>query len=104
MYGEHFDIPDPDELVMISWFTGGEVFRSGCCYHRGRGKIFYFRPGHETYPTYYNEHVRKVIANGVRWATPVIDGPVPDYGSPGPNAPLEPLPAGDSQSTGGMDQ
>ena len=93
MYGEHFDIPDPDELVMISWFTGGEVFRSGCCYHRGRGKIFYFRPGHETYPTYYNEHVRKVIANGVRWAAPVIDGPVPDYGSPGPNAPLEPLPA-----------
>lgn len=93
MYGEHFDIPDPDELVMISWFTGGEVFRSGCCYHRGQGKIFYFRPGHESYPTYYNEDVRKVIANGVKWAAPVLDGPVPDYGLPGPNAPLEPLPA-----------
>jgi trehalose utilization protein len=93
MYGEHFDIPDPDELVMISWFTGGEVFRSGCCYHRGRGKIFYFRPGHETYPTYYDANVQKVIANAVRWAAPVYDGPDPAYGLDGPNAPLEPLPA-----------
>jgi trehalose utilization protein len=92
MYGEHFDIPDPDELVMISWFTGGEVFRSGCCYHRGRGKIFYFRPGHESYPTYYNSNVRQVIANAVRWAAPVHDGPNPSYGLDGPNAPLEPLP------------
>jgi trehalose utilization protein len=52
MYGEFFGIPQPDELVFISWFTGGEVFRSGCCWHRGMGKVFYFRPGHETYPTY----------------------------------------------------
>ena len=52
-YGERFDIPAPDELVFISWFSGGEVFRSGCCYNRGLGKIFYFRPGHETYPIYY---------------------------------------------------
>jgi trehalose utilization protein len=91
MYGEFFDIPQPDELIMISWFTGGEVFRSGCCFFRGRGKIFYFRPGHETYPTYFNPQVSKVIANGVRWAAPV-DGPVPDFGLDGPNAPLEPLP------------
>ncbi|CAM3849425.1 ThuA domain-containing protein [Cohnella lubricantis] len=70
MYGEHFDIPAPDELVFISWFEGGEVFRSGCTYHRGQGKIFYFRPGHETYPTYYHPLVRRVIANGVRWAAP----------------------------------
>jgi trehalose utilization protein len=68
MYGEHFDIPAPDELVFISWFEGGEVFRSGVTYHRGNGKIFYFRPGHETHPTYYNENVLKVIANGVKWA------------------------------------
>ena len=54
MYGEHFDIPAPDELVFVSWFEGGEVFRSGCTFFRGQGKIFYFRPGHETYPTYYN--------------------------------------------------
>jgi trehalose utilization protein len=70
MYGEHFDIPAPDELVLISWFEGGEVFRTGCTFYRGQGKIFYFRPGHETYPTYYNENVRKVIQNGVRWAAP----------------------------------
>lgn len=71
MYGEHFDIPQPDELVMVSWFEGGEVFRSGCCYTRGAGKIFYFRPGHETYPTYYNPQIRQVISNAVRWAAPV---------------------------------
>lgn len=71
MYGEHFDIPAPDELVFVSWFEGGEVFRSGCTYHRGQGRIFYFRPGHETYPTYYDAHVLKVISNGIRWAAPV---------------------------------
>ena len=57
MYGEHFDIPEPDELLFVSWFEGGEVFRSGCVWHRGRGKIFYFRPGHETYPIFHHEGV-----------------------------------------------
>jgi trehalose utilization protein len=71
MYGEHFDIPAPDQLVMVSWFEGGEVFRSGCTYQRGNGKIFYFRPGHETYPTYYNREVQQVIINAVEWAKPV---------------------------------
>jgi trehalose utilization protein len=71
MYGEFFDIPAPDELVFISWFKGGEVFRSGCCWHRGHGKVFYFRPGHETYPIFYQAEVRQVIANAVRWAAPV---------------------------------
>ncbi len=70
MYGEHFDIPQPDQLVFISWFAGGEVFRSGCCWHRGQGKVFYFRPGHETLPIYYDENVLKVIYNGVKWAAP----------------------------------
>lgn len=70
MYGEHFDIPQPDQLVLISWFQGGEVFRSGCCWHRGLGKVFYFRPGHETLPIYHNETILKVIANGVQWAAP----------------------------------
>jgi trehalose utilization protein len=91
MYGEHFDIPEPDSLVFVSWFTGGEVFRSGCCYERGAGRIFYFRPGHETYPTYHNEDVLKVIANGIRWAKP-INRPAPVYGLNGPNPPLEVLP------------
>jgi trehalose utilization protein len=70
MYGEHFDIPTPDNLVFVSWFQGGEVFRSGCCYHRGHGKVFYFRPGHETYPIFYQKEVRHVLANAVRWAAP----------------------------------
>jgi trehalose utilization protein len=70
MYGEHFDIPKPDETVFVSWFEGGDVFRSGCTFYRGQGKIFYFRPGHETYPTYYNEHIRRVINNAVHWAAP----------------------------------
>jgi trehalose utilization protein len=70
MYGEHFDIPPPDELVLISWFQGGEVFRSGCCFQRGAGRIFYFRPGHETYPTYHQPQIQQVIQNAVRWAAP----------------------------------
>lgn len=68
MYGERFDIPAPDKVIFISWFEGGEVFRSGCCWERGHGKIFYFRPGHETYPIFYNEQIQRVISNAVRWA------------------------------------
>ena len=68
MYGEVFDIPAPDELVFISSFTGGEVFRSGCCFRRGHGRIFYFSPGHEEYPVYYQPEIRHILANAVRWA------------------------------------
>jgi trehalose utilization protein len=70
MYGEFFDIPEPAETILISSFAGGEVFRSGCTWTRGAGKIFYFRPGHETYPTYHDANVLKVIENAVRWAAP----------------------------------
>lgn len=70
MYGEAFDIPNPDEVVFIGWFNGGEVFRSGCTFTRGNGKIFYFQPGHETNPSYRNENVQKIIRNAVRWACP----------------------------------
>ncbi len=93
MYGEHFDIPAPDELVFVSWFQGGEVFRSGCCFHRGHGKIFYFRPGHETHPIYYQKEVRQVIANAVRWAAPTLAYPFA-YGAGraiNVKEPLEPL-------------
>ncbi|WP_342363671.1 ThuA domain-containing protein [Terrarubrum flagellatum] len=72
MYGEPFEIPAPDELIFLSWFKGGEVFRSGCTYVRGRGRIFYFRPGHETFPTYHDKTVQHVIANGVRWVAPTM--------------------------------
>jgi trehalose utilization protein len=85
MYGEHFDIPQPDALVFISWFAGGEIFRSGCCFHRGRGKIFYFRPGHETYPIYYQPEVLRVISNAAHWAAP-SGGPEVRFGHrPGGN-------------------
>lgn len=87
MYGEPFDIPEPDTLIFISWFPGGEVFRSGCCYHRGSGKVFYFRPGHETYPLYYDQNVLRVIANASRWAAPG-NGPKPVFGH---SQPLEKL-------------
>ncbi|AGB32387.1 hypothetical protein C488_12014 [Natrinema pellirubrum DSM 15624] len=75
MYGEPFDVPEPDRLVFVSWFAGGEVFRSGCCYRRGSGRIFYFRPGHETYPIYENEAVQRVLRNAVAWAAPTEGSP-----------------------------
>jgi trehalose utilization protein len=67
MYGEFFDIPQPDELVFISSFEGGEVFRGGCCFYRGAGRIFYFSPGHEEYPVYFQPEIQRVIANAVAW-------------------------------------
>jgi trehalose utilization protein len=83
MYGERFDVPAPETLVFNSWFEGGEVFRSGCCYSRGSGRIFYFRPGHETYPIYYQDEIKQVLANAVDWAAPV-DGPTPSYDNADP--------------------
>lgn len=80
MYGEHFDVPAPDELIFVSWYPGGEVFRSGMTYRRGNGKIFYFQPGHETYKSYYNKDVQRVIKNAVRWSAPT-DNHYPTYGN-----------------------
>ena len=95
MYGEPFGIPEPDQLIFISWFTGGEVFRSGATWQRGNGRIFYFRPGHETYPTYHHQQVQQVITNAVRWARATVR--IPDVC---PNAkPLEPLPADPEAAT-----
>lgn len=76
MYGEPFTIPDPEETVMISWYQGGEVFRSGCTWTRGNGKIFYFAPGHETYPIYHQKEVHQVLRNAAHWgaATSRWDG------------------------------
>ena len=88
MYGEPFDVPQPDQLVLISWFAGGEVFRSGGCWHRGRGKVFYFRPGHETFPIYYDENVLRVITNAIRWAAPTAG---PELATGGACDPIEKL-------------
>ncbi|WP_227356720.1 ThuA domain-containing protein [Haladaptatus salinisoli] len=84
MYGEHFDVPEPDSLVFTSWFEGGEVFRSGCCYQRGEGRVFYFRPGHETYPIYHDDDIQRVLANACEWAAPNEDGPDVERGNSDP--------------------
>lgn len=94
MYGERFDIPAPDELVFASWFEGGEVFRSGCCYHRGNGRIFYFRPGHETYPVYHNDTIQRVLANAASWAAPNT-GTKSDFGN---REPLEDIDTDDDRT------
>ena len=65
-------IPEPDEVVFMGWYEGGELFRSGCTFHRENGRIFYFQPGHETFPIFYNENVQTIIRNAVRWAAPVL--------------------------------
>ena len=70
-YGEPFGIPEPDELVLIGGYEGGEVFRSGCCYRKENGRVFYFQPGHETVPTYHHPEILKVIKNAIRWANPI---------------------------------
>lgn len=89
MYGERFDVPPPDELLMISWFQGGEVFRSLCTWQRGHGRVVYFRPGHETYPTYRNEHVLQIIANALTYGRQTIRR---DDSSAPQTAALEPVP------------
>ncbi len=70
MYSEPFGIPEPDKLLFVSWYEGGEIFRSGAIWRRGYGKVFYFQPGHEDYPVYHNKSVQQVIKNGIRWAKP----------------------------------
>ena len=70
MYGEPFGIPTPDEQVFISWFEGGEVFRGGCCWTRGSGRVFYFSPGHEAYPIYHHPEIQRVLLNAAKWARP----------------------------------
>jgi len=72
MYGEYFDIPQPEETVFLSTFSGGEVFRSGVTYTRGLGKVFYFSPGDQDYPVYYHPDVQQILANAVRWAAPTL--------------------------------
>jgi trehalose utilization protein len=98
MYGEFFDIPEPDELVFLSTFTGGEVFRSGCCWRRGKGKVFYFSPGDQDYPVYHHPDIQRVLANAVRWAAPEA---VSDFLPPQVNSEPAPQFTGSRRRTGG---
>ena len=90
MYGEPFQVPSPDETLFTSWFEGGETFRSGLLYKRGNGNIFYFRPGHEAYPTYFDKNVQRVIMNAVKYLKPSkkiwedIHSPTPKSNRPEP--------------------
>ncbi|WP_041792521.1 ThuA domain-containing protein [Microlunatus phosphovorus] len=81
MYGEYFDIPQPDEQIFLSTFTGGEVFRSGCTWRRGKGRVFYFSPGDQDYPVYHHPDIKRVLANGVLWAAPARTA---DFVAPAP--------------------
>ncbi|ESP88815.1 ThuA domain-containing protein [Candidatus Halobonum tyrrellensis] len=96
MYGERFDVPQPDDLVFTSWFEGGEVFRSGCCWTRGNGRVFYFRPGHETYPVYHQEEVRRVLGNACEWAADAADAPGPSVSNR--SEPIEDIDSDDERS------
>ncbi len=69
-YGEPFSVPEPDKLVLVGWYDGGDVFRASCCWRRGYGKVFYFQPGHESFPTFYDSRVQRILKNAVRWAVP----------------------------------
>ena len=90
MYGEPFMVAPDAQPVFISWFEGGNVFRSGVTLQRGNGRIFYFRPGHETFPTYYNQNVLKVISNGVRWCAPTVRFPYPTTHRPNADEQISP--------------
>ena len=85
-YGEPFDIPDPDQIIFLSWFEGGEVFRSGCVWRRGQGQIFYLQNGHETYPVYYQKEIQRIIANAAKWLCPLERVCLVDRGGPNTKA------------------
>ena len=94
MYCEPFDIAQPDEVIFISGFEGGEVFRSGVTFRRGRGKVFYFAPGHETYPIYHDRMIRRVIGNAVAWVAPDREPRHPTVGAAARDKPREWFAAG----------
>ncbi|MBN8216950.1 MAG: ThuA domain-containing protein [Spirochaetes bacterium] len=89
MYGEPFMIAGDAHVVFLSWFEGGEVFRSGFTFQRGHGRVFYFRPGHEAYPTYENPHVLQVLRNAIHWAAPILSAPYPKTHRPESLEPIE---------------
>jgi trehalose utilization protein len=70
MYDEPHHIPQPDAVVLEERWDKGEQFRSGCAWQIGKGRVFYYRPGHETYPIYRQQENLLVIENAARWAAP----------------------------------
>lgn len=67
MYAEPFHVPAPDEVVFEERWETGEWFRSGSVWNLGKGKVFYFRPGHETFAVFLEEAPLRIIENAVLW-------------------------------------
>ncbi|MBP5209898.1 MAG: ThuA domain-containing protein [Clostridia bacterium] len=70
MYGEPFFIPRPDDVIFGTWYEDGNLFRGGCTWTCGLGRVFYFHPGHETCASFHHPLVQEIIRRGVRWAAP----------------------------------
>lgn len=70
-YCEYFDIPKPDDIVFLGGFGNGMCIRAGVTFTRGAGKIFFFQPGHDSFPVYNDKVIRRIILNAVNWAKPV---------------------------------
>ena len=67
MYDEPFHVPPPDRVIFEERWESGEYFRSGMVWEIGKGKVFYFRPGHETFPVYKQAEVIRILANACHW-------------------------------------
>ena len=67
MYNEPFHVPEPDLVIFEERWEPGEWFRSGSLWKLGAGEVFYFRPGHETYPVYKQPVALKIVENAVRY-------------------------------------
>jgi trehalose utilization protein len=67
MYDEPFHVPTPDAVIFEERWDAGERFRGGCLWNLGAGKVFYFRPGHETYPVFKEAAPLRLVENAVRW-------------------------------------
>jgi trehalose utilization protein len=70
MYSEPFHVPEPDAVVFEEKWDKGEHFRSGCAWQVEKGRVFYFRPGHESYPVFQQIECLQVVLNAARWVAP----------------------------------
>lgn len=67
MYDEPFHVPAPDEVIFEERWDAGERFRSGAVWKIGQGRLFYFRPGHETFDVFKQPETLQIVENAVRW-------------------------------------
>ena len=68
MYDGPFGVPPADEIIFSeSWADGEHFNEAGAIWNVGKGKVFYFRPGHETYRVSYHRHVLKILGNATTY-------------------------------------